>query len=418
MTGDQMTIQNTGGITNMSKKFILAILPAIMVLAGCGAKPAAKDGMYEDTLAHDEIFGSLASSAMVERRLQPKRAYGDGVDKPYSPIVGYQRKTNNDGTFSVRFFATVESTAVEAYWTRSVHDLTGSTTNGRARGEKAVNSVYQALNGSNGSTLSAIDVKEIDDDAESKPFNYFAVYCLLNIPSNLTDHYVSAFLTVSYGTEESKNYSNVGVLNVADSSKHYKYSLSGDRDALFVNGTEYKANGTGNKIDVLDATLTAGHKMEVFWIDETALTLNKNSSVTLGREFHDFEVDTNTDVVTVKYSGKYNIYFTSGNAFYFTKKIYLNGSTNWNVWDNATHDTYMQMQRVGSNTGSEIEIKMESTGRDNEYYAFVDTTDYQNAQFHLSNNQKWTNFWGTDPLKTGKNYFSYPANEWSTYVED
>ena len=400
----------------MSKKILLVVLPALMALAGCGARPAARKGMYEDTLAHDEIFGSLASAATVQRRLEPKRAYGDGVDKPYSPILGFQRKTNGDGTYSVRFFATVESLDVEAYWTRSVHNLSGSTENGKSRGEKQVNSVYQALNSDTGA-VSAADIGEKDTGADAKPFNYFAVYCLLNIPSNLNDHYVSAFLTVSYGSEETKNYSDVGVLNVADSSKRYTYSLSGDRDAIFVNGTEYRDNGSGNKIDVLDATLTAGHKIEVFWVDETGLTLNKNSSVNLGKAFHDFEVDTDTDVVTVKYSGKYNIFFTYGNEFYFTKKIYFNGSTNWNEWGGSYHDTYMQMQYVGSTTGSSTEYKMEATGRDNEYAVFIDTTDFQNAQFHLSNDQKWTDFHGDDPLKNGKNYFSYPANEWSTYVE-
>ena len=80
--------------------------------------------MIEDTLMHEEIFGALPSNTQ-KWDLNPKKSLGLGIDL-YKPIIGFQRKDNNDGTYSVRFVAAMQLETDSASWFRSVHNLAGT----------------------------------------------------------------------------------------------------------------------------------------------------------------------------------------------------------------------------------------------------------------------------------------------------
>ena len=111
----------------MKKKFLLAIIPALMTISACAganAAPKAEPNLFlEDNLAHEEFFGE--SENVSELGLaQPHRLSGD-ID--YEPAIGVQFKTykkeykGEDRDYcAIRYVAAIESTHVKAEWIRAV----------------------------------------------------------------------------------------------------------------------------------------------------------------------------------------------------------------------------------------------------------------------------------------------------------
>ena len=121
------------------KKCLLVLLPVLMGLTSCSgaqAKPAndyfaRNDLIVEDTMAHEEIFGS----AEVIRDLKPRQMNDVGTEA--SLKMGYQIQfddkgtTSGDGydeddTISIRFIAAVMNLDVRAYWSRAIADYNGN----------------------------------------------------------------------------------------------------------------------------------------------------------------------------------------------------------------------------------------------------------------------------------------------------
>lgn len=394
----------------MKKSVIfLAVLPALMVLTGCGQKHNPNI-MIEDTNAHNEIFGDIDEADFGVKHLglnQKGLAAGD-----YTPVIGFQQKDNLDGTYSVRFVAAIESVTTAAKWYRCVQDAAGNPIASKTKAFFDVQTVYTSLNEGGGNKSLATDEIELDDDLGSKPFSYYAVYCLLNVPNS--SYYVNAYCEITNpgGTKNS----DVGVVNVANRAKHFRYSLTGvNRDTAFINGVERPSGDKGgNKVALTPVSLEVGDKIEVCWINEENLTCVKNDNLNKPSNYldSDFTLDTENDVLTVKRAEEYKVYVNSDNLFYIQTKIYLQGGTNWDEYGGNHYDTYIQLK---PNSGDSYpEIKMDATGTANEYCAFVDYANYQDCQFFLGGiREKWTGYAVSgNPIREGKNLFTYGSG-WS-----
>ena len=392
----------------MNKKLLLIALPIVLTLSGCAnTKVAMHNHMVEDTLAHEEVFGNL-NDVSFAKKLTPNKALNEG--ELYTPILSFQHKDNNDGTYSVRFIATIESKEMDIVWTRSVHDLNGSTTNGKAKGTKQVNTVYESLN-DNGERVWATSVEEKDDNEHTKPFNYYAVYCLLNIPNSVSSYYIDAFVTVTLG-EVSKN-SFVGSVNVADKTKHIKYSLEGgDRYVAEVNGEIRESDplSGNNHLNLFSADLKANDKLRVYHLFPNSLTYARLDNAAKGKNDPDFSI--NNGELTALHDGIYNIFLNNVDNFYFEKKIYFMGPMWWE-YDYAEP----RIQLHEKNTNDYNDFVMESTGVDHQYSAFADVT--REVKFFRKVGNNWNDQLGFFDFPTdGRNYYIQPLNDWYVFGED
>lgn len=408
-------------LNSMKKTLFLAILPAVLILSACSGITHSDNLnlMAEDTLAHEEIFGSLPNFDFKEESdskiLMPKKALTPG--ELYSPVLGFQKVHDDvNHVYNIRFVAAIENTIESVVWTRGVSNIAGTVAPKKGVANKDVDHIYSTLS-DNGAHTAATGVKAKEDD-EVSPFSYFAVYCLLNIPDAYEDYYVHAYVTVSDGTNSKK--SSVGALKIK-TGEHTEYSFINDqdgRDAALVNGQVVESVAHNeDKVSMLSYHLSAGDKVEIIYIDQVNLKFVKNSSLAIGdgRAFPDFSLDQETDVLTTTYSGTYNVFLNGSNKFYFEKKIYFQGYDKWEEWSSTNYDTYIQVKPNGG-TGSYDEWKMDLVSG-HLYATFVDTSLKEDAQFFLGSiREKWTGYKGSS-LKAGKDLYTASTETWSVYGE-
>ena len=401
---------------NMNKKLLLITLPLALTLSGCSnIKPIPVNHMTEDTLAHNEIFGDI-DTASFSKKLTPNKALNEG--ELYTPLLSFQHKPNNDGTYSVRFIATIESKSMDIVWTRSVHDLNGSTAGGKAKATKQVNTIYESLS-DDGVQVWATNVVEKDDELGTKPFNYYAVYCLLNIPNSVSNYYIDAFVTVTLG-ESSKN-SYVGSVNVADKTKHIKYSLEGgDRYVADINGVVRESDPhDGNNLMLNSIDLSVNDKLQAYYLDTNALTYTRYGYADLVRNNPDFEAGSSGEI-KAKYSSTYNVFLNTSNQFSFEKKIYFQGPS-W--WANNSAAPIIDLKHASTGEGDSDQYKtftMLYNNVPNQHYAFADISYYTIVQFYRA--ESGGNFnhtgWMFFPT-TGENMYTRgeggKAGAWSIY---
>ena len=384
----------------MKKSILLAFLPAILVLSSCSLVKTENNYFIEDNDAHEEIFGALSSNQLQTIKLNPYKSLEEGVSL-YQPRIGFQRKTNNNGTFSVRFVAAMQSATDTAYWTRSVHNLSGAVEKEKTTTE--VTTVYSVVNGGD-MAASASDVEAEDG---TKPYDCYAVYCMLNIPSSYSDYYIDAFITVHNGSDSVN--SKVGSLNVADGDKHNTYSLGNNNRCLaFVNGKAVESgNLNGNKVALYSAKLNAGDKLQVNYVNQDDLTYSLCGNQSIGRSSPDFSLLSTNDGLNVINSGVYNIYLNSGDQYYFEKMVYLQGKLDW-----GENDAVLELKQ-GSTYNH---YGMNYLGKaDNlpQYGQIIDNTQYSEIQFYKNGGSDYTGF--TSIPTDGKNYFDSYSKVWSIY---
>ena len=418
MIGDKTMERRIG---NMNKKVLLIALPLTLALSGCShIKPIPVNQMIEDTLAHEEIFGSF-DDASFSKKLAPNYALNEG--ELYTPLISFQHKSNNDGTYSVRFIATIESKSMDIVWTRSVHDLSGSTSGGKSKDTKQVNTIYESLS-DNGVRVWAKDVVEKDDELGTKPFNYYAVYCLLNIPNSVSSYYIDAFVTVTLG-EASKN-SFVGSVNVADKTKYMKYSLeAGDRYIAKVNNEiqESGALSNGNHFALDSISLKKNDKFYVYSLNTNALTYTRYGySNNIGSASSNFEMGSEDEIVA-KFDGTYKLFLNGQDKYYFQKKVYFKGPSWW--WDDYAVTNAELRKGTDNSTCTSCALEFWKTvNSDQRLYSgfIIDESIFDNIQFYRAANGGNHNHTGFESTPTdGKNYFiqSELSNSgWTYFVGD
>ncbi len=402
MIGEKLLVQKTGeATTSMKKKYLVALLPIALILSSCSSVSKTNNNYFiEDTKAHEEIFGSISSSQLQAIRLNPYKSLDDGVSL-YQPKIGFQRKTNNDGTFSVRFVAALQSATDSAYWTRSVHNLSGTVEKEKTTTE--ITTVYSVVNGGD-MPAAALDV-EADDG--TKPYDCYAVYCMFNIPASYSDYYIDAFVSVNNG-DNSVN-SKIGSINVADGDKHNTYSFGNNNRCLaFVNGKAVESgNLNGNKVALYSARLNAGDKLQVLYVNQNDLTYSVCGNQSLGRSDPDFSLFTTNDGLNVVNSGTYNIYLNGSDQYYFEKEIYLQGKLGW-----GENDAVLELKN-GNNYNPYGMNYLETVENLPQYAQFIDNSQYNEIQFYKNGGSDYTGF--TSIPTDGKNYFDSYSKVWSIY---
>ena len=193
----------------MKKKFLLAVIPALLAMSSCtfmqSAAVVKNNDLLEDCLAHDELFGNAELQEVepeAQREQQPLRTSDPGFDpeENVSPYIGVQSFVA-DGKVSFRFVAAVRFESVAAReqtavtWHRSVTSPSGAFV--KEEGVDAVpecNTAYLALN-NNGTSYSIDDFNEDHNDSN---YTHFVVYTLRNVSlTTYAGHYVSAYLSFS-----------------------------------------------------------------------------------------------------------------------------------------------------------------------------------------------------------------------------
>lgn len=184
----------------MKKRFLLTVIPALLVLSSCGIKPSVKAEpiFQEDTLAHEEIFGGEDSGRLIRGTKLSVDNYDQQQNNDSRPNIGIQ-SYEKDGYISIRFVAAVkisgELSSASAVWTRAMYNPDGSILKDFA--DKPCQKVYEEIN-DHGTKM---DIAQYNGLHESH-YNYFVVYTMLNIKkADYRDCYLNAYLTLGDGKQ-------------------------------------------------------------------------------------------------------------------------------------------------------------------------------------------------------------------------
>ena len=214
--------------------------------------------IQESTVAEDDIF-SKGRKSFGAGKLRYAKDSKEDKEHLTKPKIGYQMAHNEDGTkVSIRFTAAINSLNVKATWKRAMYDSNGDVYEPLIEADKSVTTAYTAL--INGENISyAVD--ELDD-LGNKPFNYYVVYTLLNVPiEGYGSYFLDAFLTLSDGEDEIT--SKVGAIEL-NNTKRFSYERGTNEDLAFTMDEEnksYKVKGknTSNDDVVIPGYYSDGH---------------------------------------------------------------------------------------------------------------------------------------------------------------
>lgn len=310
----------------MKKKFLLAIIPALMALSSCagaGQKVDIKnDNIFvEDTLAHEEIFGD----SKIE--FQDYKAPLKAPSGPVAPIYGVQYQESSDGEHvHMRFIAAtwINSPSNAVKWTRTMYKGHGNgDQNGhvfKEEADKACTKAYTSLaNGSEEAiTISSINAQYGDGD----DYNYFVVYTMLNIPKTTYDDYaIRANITVG-GLA-----SGTGIAATVGQTAYATFNM--DQDGHFISGRfdgvhgefepEYDGEhpkGSDNAV-YYDVPLNVGDTFALVYYDKenNVFLLNGTSRFI---NISGYYFDNSKKTITAKYDGTYTLYLNSADEIHTT----------------------------------------------------------------------------------------------------
>ena len=362
----------------MKKKFLLAIIPALLAMSSCtymqSATAVKGNGLLEDCLAHDELFGNAELQEVeqeAQREIQPLRSSDPGFDpeENATPYIGVQSFVA-DGKVSFRFVAAVrfesaaarEQTAVT--WHRSVTSPSGAFV--KEEGVDAVpecNTAYLALN-NNGTSYS---IDDFNDDHNDSNYTHFVVYTLRNVSlTTYAGHYVSAYLSFSKTGESGIDpvSSKAIAINVERTEKHTYDASNG---YCYLDGT---FGGTPRKVEA-SKVRNGSNKAEFEFIDFAAgdvFTINEfwNTKFFVHGSQECLEYDGNNDVkerleddgtsahkikVKADKEGSYGLYLNVTD-----NKLYVSGPYNYyvsgsmNGWAKKPGSAYYMSRPTSGNT--------------------------------------------------------------------
>lgn len=253
MNGGLAATTENGGWTNMKKKLLLLALPALMVLTSCGRvnnQPVEKqlnnlDGVVEDTLAHEDVFGGAAVKGPAIRKIENM---GTGANYKVGYQIHFDNKENDDPSddrISIRFVAAIQSSYASMTWTRGVTNGVGAETKplsnhrydeGLAEDVYFNSSViYDSIANGAGNDVMTKGVGEYAD------YSGFIVYSLLNIPYKANkDSYVGVTLTLhpSEGDDVVTPFYAVKIKkNAGGTASSDAFSFSNNKSGFFLAGT-------------------------------------------------------------------------------------------------------------------------------------------------------------------------------------
>ena len=327
----------------MKKKFLLAVLPALLILSACQAGPKAnvcEDVFPEDTLAHEEIFGDVALPQPGIRKVEnPIVNPGD------EPTIGVQSKVE-DGKVSFRFIAAVNIdnanlVSTVAKWKRTVSKPDGTYPMDTA--EYACEKVYTSLSsGGSEYTIGAYNT------AHGTSYSHFVVYTLRNITiSGREKYYVSAYLTLSEGTTSKTK----AIVTSVDETIQRSYDpalgtsfITGEFDGTpdvkyptFIRDDSEDAN----KAEFTGISLKKDDTFVINEFYETKLYIKNTAKFTGDNNHSGYYFADESGEMKANYDGSYNLFLTKSDQVYTTGsnvvtdgKLYVDVNVSW--WDDAS----------------------------------------------------------------------------------
>lgn len=363
----------------MKKRFLLAVLPALLVLSACQAGPKSKNNniFLEDTLAHDEIFGA---EKLEDRALMPRKLGDDPVVHPDNdPSIGIQSKVEN-GKISFRFVAAVtfsESniTPTNAVWTRTVSSPDGLTFP-KDTGTVACTTAYTKLS-NGGSAYLISDYNQAQDPDTS--YTHFVVYTLRNIPlETYSDYYVCAYLTLS--GEGGVNLRTKAVAISVDQSK--KYTHDPILGVSFITGTF-----SGNP-DVINATSIRTSEEDQNKASFEGLTISKDDTFVINEFYNTKLYVKNVSNFTGENNGSSN-YFTNDN-----NKMKATYAGKFDLFLNKSDQIYTSASKVVTNGYLYVDVNVSWWGDASAWtavYAYKGNKEDNTGKWYSLASQNWGN---------------------------
>lgn len=320
MTKPHGAMAQNGGLTSMKKKFLLTVIPALMILSSCaGAGPKQEmvqqePEMVEDTLAHEELFGQGGQAKKLTPRNDPVVPSDPSLK---TPVVGVQYKLEDDGKFAIRYVAAIAALDVEATWTRGICDKAGNQqqTADQKLVEKEVTTAYTAVSADKDDGDSYTTPETVDSD-----FHYFVVYTLRGVPEAQADSYLFAYLTLEKGGNSVKSLARISKM---DGNNTFTFDTDSGL-SYFIQG---KIGGVANQQMAINDTPTGTN-----YAQKEGLALNANDQFGLfkygGDHFQCFGYDQlrrgaqflpkvdNYNYIKASGTGDYNLYLTNSNEIH------------------------------------------------------------------------------------------------------
>lgn len=342
----------------MQKKIALLVLPAMLVLSGCGVKPAVNNKIFlEDTLAHSEVFGGFESP--VDLRV---RKEGEAKASLVAPKIGYQINYDND-KLAIRFVAAIEDAGVKAYWRRGAAAPDGSIPQNKKfsdDGQEASTYYVELTDGDS-------TIKAGEGDFETSIG--FVVYTVRNIPYTANkDSYVAAYLTLvdkedstqwvsspglAVKIEKKTNYKSANAFSFDANMKHHflQGKIGGVENQLVV-ATEHDSGDNFASYSNLD--LEYNDSFGSFYFERDTILQYFGFGSFGGESAGFFNQASASGYYQPKKSGNYNLFISRGNGNHtYTSANYFDSNISlwlkpgkWNA-DNARFAVYLFGGSVG-----------------------------------------------------------------------
>ncbi len=379
----------------MKKKLLLAVLPALLVLASCSAQPNAKAEpiFQEDTLAHEEIFGEAEGFELraPKRNLDSDPYMADRAQ----PAIGVQYQENGDN-ISIRFVAAIDIgeanlADVSAVWHRVLYWDDGSV--GKADAPKESLKAYTSLNNKG-------DIYSISDfNGATGTYDYFVVYTLLNVKKSDYQYCrLNAYLELNGGASYSK------VLSTTLGGE-YRFTFDHNDSGYFLAG---KINGVENAV-VKQHSPTLGNDNQASFIadiqsNDMFFVVHKTDGyfgVKGGsdvRNSSDFVAS--EGMIKANQSGNFAFYFGNDNLIYPSGKLvtggkgyYVRGETA-KGWDDLTLELHqdnwenlMLIENVQLTENKEFKIGTSNWSAEYNWYNLLDSSkdNFEKADGESSN---------------------------------
>ena len=301
----------------------------------------------ENVEATDEVFSkdkpSIIGGYIGEKNLINKRLKNE-EDNLTKPKIGYQMAygTKDDGTktVSIRYTAAISSLDVDsATWTRAMYEENGDAYSRLKEASKEVTTAYTGLT-NNGKVTYATSV---EDDLGNKPFNYYVVYTLLEIPlESYGTYYLDASLTI---TKNGKSItSTVGAVEINNqnmfsyergSNDYINYELDTGSKTYNVSGNQNKKSTPIEELVIPGYYNNGQGRYKVNNIKDNA--------------FDGFDDVDYFDIPDVEYMGSGVFYNSKGKLLCRGNKKHDNWKDDWNSNNNSTSWNYIGIYGVKDN---------------------------------------------------------------------
>ncbi len=294
---------------------LIATATAVTIVASNNVvkvQEANYEKLDESTEAEDDIFSDGLSSLIVNRGVKKASTLTGSIT---APVIGRQYcYDSSTGTVSIRFYAAITDSDLDAVWTRTLYDKTGAESSYLPKGTKTSTIAYSTLvykDSTNVTQTLAASAVQAEDG--TYPYTCFVLYTLKNIPvSTLENYTIDAYVTVS--NSEKSVVTKTGSVTVSSSADMDSYTLDLDMNNTY-QGSNTSA-GNGQYINGKVKTIYSTSDTEL----DTSNVIARLNSSTVTPTFSGFTAATEgTQTITVSHlnaASTYEVYVLDSKCAY------------------------------------------------------------------------------------------------------